>query len=129
MTSLETRSTISRSILRVLPLALALSAPVSEAALVLVPVGIGPAQETQQTTRRRVEDAVFNALDKNHDGYISPTEATALPELAQSYSLLDSNRDGRIDRVEFRVVMAAAFWAMANIKDTPVRVALSATPR
>jgi EF hand len=79
-----------------------------------------PAQESQVATRREVERAIFDVLDRNHDGCLSRTEVTALPELAQSYARLDMNRDGRLDRIEFHVAMAAAFWGIAHIAQTPV---------
>ena len=120
-------TTVSKFVLRALVVALALPVVASQAGPLLVRTATGPAQETQQATRSQVEQAVFNALDTNHDGYISATEATALPELAQSFALLDTNHDGRIDRTQFHVAMAAAFWAIANIQDTPVKVALNAT--
>jgi hypothetical protein len=42
----------------------------------------------------------FEALDKNHDGYISRLEA-AEASLPRSFTELDKNNDGRLDRAEF----------------------------
>lgn len=42
----------------------------------------------------------FDALDSDHDGYISRSEAQANPSLADEFDALDSNRSGRLSRAQ-----------------------------
>lgn len=49
----------------------------------------------------------FDQLDKNHDGMISRAEAEASPELVLIFVDTDTNADGSISAVEFRVVPLA----------------------
>jgi len=78
------------------------------------------AQQVQGRTRRRIERLVFDALDVNQDGMLSRAEVNALPELAESFARLDSDHDGYLERTEFDAAMAAAFWAIGNLDETPV---------
>jgi hypothetical protein len=43
----------------------------------------------------------FDALDTNRDGVLSRQEAQRSDDLADAWSRVDSNGDGRIDRFEF----------------------------
>jgi len=43
----------------------------------------------------------FEALDTNHDGYISPEEAKADPKLAVNFQKADQNSDNQIEQSEF----------------------------
>ncbi|HKQ29407.1 MAG TPA: EF-hand domain-containing protein [Burkholderiales bacterium] len=52
------------------------------------------------------QDPGFNALDKNHDGSISKTEAQGNPDLAKRFSTADTDHDGKLSRVEYLKVMA-----------------------
>jgi EF hand domain-containing protein len=44
----------------------------------------------------------FKALDTNNDGYISKTEAADRTEVLELFERADRNRDGRLDRKEYR---------------------------
>jgi len=43
----------------------------------------------------------FDALDKNHDGYLSKQEAAGEKELAKRFARFDANKDGRLDVDEY----------------------------
>jgi Ca2+-binding EF-hand superfamily protein len=67
------------------------------------------------TTKRKVKDAFnkptdpdpgFNALDKNKDGYLSPSEARGNPYVAKEFKSADSNGDGKLSRAEYLAQMA-----------------------
>jgi hypothetical protein len=42
----------------------------------------------------------LQALDKDRDGKVSMTEATANPDLAKKFAQLDRNHDGKLDAAE-----------------------------
>ena len=48
----------------------------------------------------------FEALDKNHDGYISRDEAKDASELNTRFSELDANNDGKVSRDEYEAMHA-----------------------
>jgi hypothetical protein len=50
----------------------------------------------------------FDALDKNHDGYISRDEATDASELNTRFTELDSNNDGKLSHDEYNALNKAA---------------------
>lgn len=50
-------------------------------------------------------DPGFNALDTNHDGYLSRAEAKANPELFKQFKAADKNGDGKLSRTEYLRVM------------------------
>jgi len=50
-------------------------------------------------------DPGFNALDKNHDGYLSKTEAKGNPYLGRKFKTADKNHDGKLSRTEYLAVM------------------------
>lgn len=50
----------------------------------------------------------FDALDKNHDGYISRDEAKNASELDTRFSELDTNNDGKLSRSEYRALRSSA---------------------
>lgn len=43
----------------------------------------------------------LKALDKNHDGVLTRSEAGAVPGLARDFAKLDKNHDGKLDAIEF----------------------------
>jgi Ca2+-binding EF-hand superfamily protein len=50
-------------------------------------------------------DPGFNKLDKDHDGYLSRTEAAGNPQLAKRFKEADKNGDGKLSRTEYLTVM------------------------
>ncbi|WP_394192377.1 EF-hand domain-containing protein [Pseudoalteromonas atlantica] len=44
----------------------------------------------------------FDHLDKNKDGFLSHTELEPQPQLLNSYSIWDKDRDNRISLLEFK---------------------------
>jgi len=42
----------------------------------------------------------FETIDRNGDGFVDRSEAAAVPGLSAGFARLDTNRDGRLDRVE-----------------------------
>jgi Ca2+-binding EF-hand superfamily protein len=52
----------------------------------------------------RPQNAGFNGLDKNSDGYLTRAEARGNPHLASNFKTADRNNDGRLSRVEYRAV-------------------------
>jgi len=48
--------------------------------------------------------ALFDRLDKNHDGYLTGTELTSQEALSTNWLGVDRNGDGRIGRDEFTAV-------------------------
>ena len=55
-------------------------------------------------------DQGFSGLDKNGDGVLSEAEVQEVADLAESFSLIDTNSDGNVNRNEFRA---------ANVMITP----------
>ncbi len=47
------------------------------------------------------EQTMYNKLDTNNDGAISPIEAVAMPNLNDKWVELDTNADGQLDQAEF----------------------------
>ena len=48
--------------------------------------------------------ALFDRLDKNHDGYLTGTELTSQEALSTNWLGVDRDGDGRISREEFTAV-------------------------
>ncbi len=46
----------------------------------------------------------FNNLDKNHDGYVSRSEAGADKDLMKKFKEADGNNDGKLSRAEYLMV-------------------------
>ncbi|OAI51970.1 hypothetical protein AYO46_01200 [Betaproteobacteria bacterium SCGC AG-212-J23] len=51
-------------------------------------------------------DTSFRVLDKNNDGYVSKAEAAGNPDLAKRFKEADSNKDGKLSRMEYLKIMA-----------------------
>lgn len=54
---------------------------------------------------RPKDDPGFNALDKNHDGSLSRSEAAANPTLLKHFKQADKNNDGKLSRTEYLEAM------------------------
>jgi Ca2+-binding EF-hand superfamily protein len=52
-------------------------------------------------------DPGFNALDRNHDGKLSRSEAARNPYLAKRFKEADRNGDGSLSRTEYLRTMTA----------------------
>jgi len=65
----------------------------------------GKGGSTAGATSRRGR---FDALDKNHDGYISRDEAKDASELNTRFSELDANNDGKLSRDEYNSMNSSA---------------------
>jgi len=50
-------------------------------------------------------DPGFNALDTNHDGIVSKSEAKANPYLYKKFATADSDHNGELSRTEYLAVM------------------------
>jgi len=51
-------------------------------------------------------DSSFRVLDKNNDGYLSKAEAAGNRDLAKRFAEADTNKDGKLSRMEYLKVMA-----------------------
>jgi len=72
------------------------------AGLALV-AGAAFAQDSDRDSR-----ALFDRLDANHDGYLTPDELSAPAALENNWLAVDRNNDGRISREEFTIVRRLA---------------------
>ena len=61
-------------------------------------------------------DPGFNNLDKNHDGYLSRSEAAGNPTLAKKFKEADRNNDGKLSRSEYLMTMTAQDASTAKKK-------------
>ena len=67
-----------------------------------------PTGKGDSTTGATAKHGRFEALDKNHDGYISRDEAKDADELNTRFTELDMNNDGKLSREEYNAVNASA---------------------
>lgn len=77
------------------------------AAAPLATTAAEPAKDTSQgtsqaTTGQAETPPMFKELDKNHDGYISQSEAKRSADVKARFSELDSNKDKRISVSEWQ---------------------------
>lgn len=61
-------------------------------------------------------DPGFNKLDKNHDGYLSRSEAAASPTVSKRFKQADRNNDGKLSRSEYLMTMTAQDASTAKKK-------------
>ena len=61
-------------------------------------------------------DPGFNVLDKNHDGYLSRTEAARSSTVMKRFKEADSNHDGKLSRTEYLKTMTAQDASTAKKK-------------
>ena len=64
-------------------------------------------------------EAMFRALDKNNDGYISRQEAMGTPH-DKDFDALDTNRDGRLSREEHAAAPQHRGMAPRAAGETPL---------
>ena len=55
--------------------------------------------------KSRPQNAGFNGLDKNGDGYLTRAEARGNPHVASNFKAADRNSDGKLNRAEYRAVV------------------------
>jgi Ca2+-binding EF-hand superfamily protein len=70
-------------------------------------LAVGAAYAAEDKIGRDANDPGFNNLDKNHDGYLSRSEAAGNPELAKRFKQADRNGDGKLSRAEYLETMTA----------------------
>ncbi len=66
----------------------------------------GAIEKQQEKGGALNNDTSFRVLDKNNDGYISKAEAAGNPELAKRFAEADTNKDGKLSRMEYLKIMA-----------------------
>jgi hypothetical protein len=64
------------------------------------PMTAPPPATTQATNKSEVLQARFDAMDKNHDGFLTKEEVGKDRQLSQNFAVWDSNSDGKISRGE-----------------------------
>src|SRR4249920_722571 len=62
-----------------------------------------PSPDPSATSSTQRDKAAFSAMDANHDGYVSKSEAQQAG--LGDYSVADKNGDGRLDSNEFATAM------------------------
>jgi Ca2+-binding EF-hand superfamily protein len=73
--------------------------------------------------KSRPQNAGFNGLDMNSDGYLTRAEARGDPYLASNFKAADRNNDGKLSRAEYRAVMTKK-----DVKTAKTRVAVHRKP-
>lgn len=72
------------------------------ALIALIPLaGVAAEGEKTRPATPAGQSGSFETLDANKDGRISMPEASADPELVESFSVTDKNGDGYLDNAEF----------------------------
>ena len=71
----------------------------------------------------RPQNAGFNSLDKNGDGYLTRAEAKANPYVATNFKAADRNNDGKLSRAEYRALVTKN-----DAKTAKTRVAVHRKP-
>jgi Ca2+-binding EF-hand superfamily protein len=66
----------------------------------------GAIEKQQEKGGALNNDTSFRVLDKNNDGYLSKAEAAGNPDLAKRFAEADTNKDGKLSRMEYLKVMA-----------------------
>lgn len=73
----------------------------------MIAFGLAAAPSFAQDAVRQQADALFARLDADADGFISRSEAAQAQGVAQRLAKFDSNKDGRLDKIEFAAMLAA----------------------
>jgi Ca2+-binding EF-hand superfamily protein len=66
----------------------------------------GAIEKQQEKGGALNNDTSFRVLDKNNDGYLSKAEAAGNADLAKRFAEADTNKDGKLSRMEYLKVMA-----------------------
>ncbi|SRR5258706_7124583 len=66
----------------------------------------GKVKQQEQHGGALNNDTSFRVLDKNHDGYLTRSEAAGNPDLVKRWAEADKNKDGKLSRVEYFRIMA-----------------------
>ncbi len=82
-----------------------LSSKFLAASMLALGVMAGPA--IGQDSMRADADAQFQQLDRTNKGYLTRTDVSASPTLAQRFAQFDANQDGKLDRAEFAALVAS----------------------
>jgi len=76
------------------------------ASIVALGIASGPAL-AQGTMTRPDPDAQFQSLDKDNKGYLTRTDVSSMPAIAQRFAQFDANKDGKLDRAEFAALLGS----------------------
>jgi Ca2+-binding EF-hand superfamily protein len=74
------------------------------AAALLVCPGLSYAQATASAANSAPAQSLFESLDRNKDGYLTPNELASEEANNRNWIAVDRDRDGRISRAEFGLV-------------------------
>ena len=66
----------------------------------------GAIEKQQEKGGALNNDTSFRVLDKNNDGYITKAEAAGNPDLLKRFAEADTNKDGKLSRMEYLKIMA-----------------------
>ena len=70
-------------------------------------LGIVSSGAIAQGTTTPPPDVQFQSLDKDNKGYLTRTDVSSMPAIAQRFAQFDANRDGKLDRAEFAALLAS----------------------
>jgi Ca2+-binding EF-hand superfamily protein len=68
-------------------------------------------------------DKQFMTLDANNDGFLTQTELSSVKKLADRWTALDVNKDGRIEKAEFALLDKAEAFVPVEEEDEPIGAA------
>jgi len=60
-----------------------------------------PSQSMPQQSGETMQVPTLDALDKDHDGFISSTEAGSSKDIASVFTEADADKNGKLDRMEY----------------------------
>jgi len=73
----------------------------------MLALGIVTGAAVGQDSMRADADVQFQQLDRTNKGYLTRTDVSASPTLAQRFAQFDANKDGKLDRAEFAALVAS----------------------
>ena len=86
------------------------------ASAIALAMGSAFAADNKAKSAKTDNDPGFNKLDKDHDGYLSRTEAAGNPQLAKRFKEADKDGDGKLSRKEYLTVMTKQDLSKAKQK-------------